>query len=298
MDIPIRAATATGESGRPPQNYSIQRLAAILCGRIRNRVGEKAFGFDGRLIDYRHGLVPLVDSDWLEDQPALRERLRQPESGLCLAINSFAPWRREPGKLELLERNGFREVLLHLRCPTGVRGTPPHLEVLVRGERHLVAIHACGPDSLGRPPGRVARAYLDLEAPSGIEPWIELLRDLGARRLRFRMANAPLLGKLALALGRTFPEYEIDLLQLYLEPRDADQYEPFRDLRNELAEIERRVAGARVGFRFDSFGNLWRRWEQASDPDWLPKLASQLRSRYQVAISPRSLLPAATLGRR
>ncbi len=266
---------------------SLQRLAALLTNHIRRRIGERAFHFDGRLADPGLGLVPPLDLSLFRDQPFLLDNLRQPESGAALALNSFALWRRDPAGLELAGISGFREVLLNLRCPTGIRGTPPHLDVLARGRRALVAVSARGLDYLSRHTARVAPAYLELEPPAGLGPWLDLLRDLAARRLSYRFLNAAMLGKLALALGRTFPDHRIHLFQIFLEPRDADAFEPFARHRAELTALRERVRESRVSFSFDSFATLWRGWADRDEPPWLRQLVSQLEARYDIAVAAR-----------
>ncbi len=287
MNAHNREAEAGTDGTTVRHGPSLQRLAALLSNHIRRRIGERAFHFDGRLNDPGMGLVAPIDVALFRNQPFLLEKLRQPESGAAIALNSFALWRDSPGELELAGVAGFREVLLNLRCPTGIRGTPPHLDVLARGRRALVAVTARGFEYLGRHTSRVAPAYLELSPPSGLAPWLELLRDLAERRVSYRFLNAAMLGKLALALGRTFPEYHIHLLQLFLEPRDADAYEPFARHRAELDALRERVDGSRVRFAFDSFGTVWRQWAGRDQPSWLPQLVSQLEARYDIAVSTR-----------
>ncbi len=290
MNTSSREAAAGSDGTAARHGPSLQRLAALLTNHIRRRIGEREFHFDGRLNDPGLGLVPPLDLSLFRDQPFLLEKLRQPESGAALALNSFALWRRAPGELELAGVRGFREVLLNLRCPTGIRGTPPHLDVLARGRRALVAVSARGLEYLSRHGGRVAPAYLELSPPADLRPWLELLRDLAARRASFRFLNAAMLGKLALALGRTFPEHRIHLFQLFLEPRDADAFEPFARHRAELRSLQERVRDSRVTFSFDSFTAIWRGWAGRDEPPWLRQLVSQLEARYDIAVAARPVV--------
>ncbi len=287
MNTRSREAEAATDGATVRHGPSLQRLSALLTNHIRRRIGERKFLFDGRLGDPGLGLVAPLDLSLFRDQPALLDKLRQPESGTALALNSFALWQRAPGELELAGIRGFREVLLNLRCPTGIRGTPPHLDVLARGQRALVAVSARGLDYLCRHTGRVAPAYLELSPPADLRPWFELLCDLAARRVTYRFLNAAMLGKLALALGRTFPEHRIHLFQLFLEPRDAEGYEPFARHRAELRAVQERVRESRVTFSFDSFTAVWRLWAGRDEPPWLRQLVSQLEARYDIAVAAR-----------
>ena len=222
-------------------------------------------------------------------------RRRIPESGAAIALNSFLPWLRAPDRLPLAGVTGFDNLTFDARCPTGVRGTPPHLDMIAANEENVVAVTARGADYLGRKPWHVlAAAYDSVEVPSQRSgPGSTLLRslrgkrdDLPRSRCRFGMV------KFALGLGRTFPNHRLKLLYLFWEPLDAEaSYDVFvhhrRDGASWLTEL---VAQSGVAFHAQSFDELWSEWEQAIDEPWLRELVAQLRGNATTWPSATTLL--------
>ncbi len=273
---------------RGPVGGRRQHLAAhvgrALDAALRARIGPEHFGLDGRLHDSRLSLVDGIDVALLERNRLDTARLRQPDSGAVLAANSFLNWQRCPEKLVLAGISGFRELHFETRCPTGVRGTPPTLELIALHDRGLVAVSARCVEYLRRRSGGLAPGYARLATPPGLEPWLDLVWLVLREPRRFRHVDVPTLAKHALGLGRTFPRRGVTLLYLYLEPANAAALPPFRAHRHELDEVRRRVEGSQVALAARTFHELWAEWECLGDPRWLRGIVTRLRARYDVAI--------------
>ena len=87
---------------------------------------------DGRLIDWRSSLLPAT-LNCLEDRHLTTldpGRRRVPEAGAVIALNSFLPWEQHSGDLRLADLSSVDKLTFDARCPTGVRGTPPHLDMI------------------------------------------------------------------------------------------------------------------------------------------------------------------------
>ncbi len=54
-------------------------------------------------------------------------KLRAAHSSTALVVNTFGPWRSDPTSLHLGGITGLRSLRFEATCPTGLRGTPPHL---------------------------------------------------------------------------------------------------------------------------------------------------------------------------
>ncbi len=267
-----------------------QRYIGMLQQNWRDRLGPAAFGADGRLVDWRSGLLPCLRG--LRTAEAMRLfdpiRLRQPESAAAMALNSFLVWRDRPRELRLGAGGPFAELRFAARCPTGVRGTPPYLDLIAVSGETLVTVTARGPDYLARKPSRLARAYADISLPESMQGWQALLQDLLGEPGRFRHVDAPALVKNAIGVFRTFPGHRATLLYLFWEPEPADALD-FRRHRAEIASILQQVGGAAVALEARSFAELWRDWETRVDTPWLRAMVAELRERYAVATCP---LPA------
>jgi hypothetical protein len=229
----------------------------------------------------------LIDGVRHEQLPSSidRTRLRSPQSAAALAINTFLPWQRAPEQLPLAGWTGFDAVQFEVRCPTGLRGTPPHLDLLaLRGEVAVAVIVRCI-EYLSRRKTAVAPSYDQLLATTpGLEPWRRQLDRLRQQLQPYRHVDPGALIKFALALGRTFPDRPTILLYLYWEPLNADRFEEFCRHREEAAELADAVRDARVTFAPQSFAAMWQEWAARGTPSWLADHVARLRARYCVSI--------------
>ena len=229
----------------------------------------------------------LIDGLRHEQLPSSidRSRLRSPQSAAALAINTFLPWQRAPDQLPLAGWTGFDAVQFEVRCPTGLRGTPPHLDLLaLRGEVAVAVIVRCI-EYLSRRKTGVAASYDQLLATtSGLEPWRRQLDRLRQECHHYRHVDPGALIKFALALGRTFPDRPTILLYLYWEPLNADRFEEFRRHRAEAVELADAVREARGTFAPQRFELMGLVWAARGAPSWLAHHVDRLRARYCVSL--------------
>lgn len=269
------------------QSSLAQHCLALLQENLRRELGAEAFGADGRLLDWRSGLIPTLRG--LREAEASRlfglARLCQPETATAMALNSFLPWRDKPAALWLAGQGGFAELRFAARCPTGVRGTPPLLDLLAANGEDLMAVTARGPEYLGLKRARLAPAYAAIRLPASMAAWQALLDELREAPGRFRHVDAAGLVKHAIGLARTFPGHRMTLLYLYWEPSSADDIAFFRH-RAELAELAKAMERAAVRLAALSFDHLWTSWADAATAPWLRDMVAELRARYAVAFRP------------
>lgn len=266
------------------QTSLAQHYVGLLQETWRGALGPDAYGDDGRLVDWRGGLLPCLAELAKHEVTHLFDpgRLRHPETASAMALNSFLPWRDRPGELKLAGHGPFTELRFAARCPTGVRGTPPLLDLLATNGEKLVAVAARGADYLGRKPSRLAAAYAGVTLPERMAGWQALLAELDRDSGRFRHLDAAALLKNAIGLARTFPGHRPTLLYLYWEPHRADEL-AFHRHRAEIRAFAQLVQDAFVGFEAKSFTALWSEWEALSGEAWLREMVAELRARYAVA---------------
>ncbi|MCB2053770.1 MAG: hypothetical protein KDE35_05945 [Geminicoccaceae bacterium] len=284
----MRAGNSEIESTtRPRRIVTQQKLEGRLAAALRSELGDDAFGLDGKLLDWRDALVPIAVEALDRRDPAPvfdPSRRRVPESGATMALNSFLPWLAHLNQLCLVGGEGFERATFDARCPTGVRGTPPHLDVLAMRDQNVVAVTARGADYLARRQGSLAPAYADVAVNQALEPWIDLSRRIRTRQQSFRYLDVGAMMKFALGLERTFPGHRLDILYLYWEPRGVASFEPFARHRQELTTLVDVARGSAVRFHATSFAELWRSWLELGDLPWLRALVAQLERRYDVAM--------------
>lgn len=275
--------------GETPSSNLVSRTGAALAAALR------------------HGRSSWADAPSRQQQPADllleglydeqlpisfdRARLRSPDSAAALAVNTFLPWQHDARELPLAGWGGFEAIQLEVRCPTGLRGTPPHLDLLALRDEVAVAVTVRCSEYLSQRKVAVAESYDRLLAETpGVEPWRSLLALARRRASSFAHVDVGALVKFALALGRTFPDRPTILHYLYWEPLDAERFEAFRAHRAELARVEDAIASARVGFRPEAFTALWQDWGARRSPVWLPDHVARLKARYGVKLEPAGLV--------
>jgi hypothetical protein len=280
----MRAGTAVA----PQQSSRVAALlASRLAQRLRRAIGAARFGPDGRVLAWPDVLVQGLDPALA---PELRRatdtpRLREPSGGAALALNSFLAWRQDLAALRLAGEGGFNELRFDARCPTGVRGTPPHLDLIAANGASLVAVHASGFEYLHRSAARLSAAYVDVARTPGLAPWRDLAGRLVEEPQAFRIVDAATVVKHAVGLARTFPDHCVRLLYLFLEPHDAEAHPIFRLHRAELATIAALSRGSAVELRAVGFAELWAGWAVLDQPPWLRGLVGRLQDRYDVVIA-------------
>jgi hypothetical protein len=277
----VEAAVISSQSH---QASLAQRTGVALAEALRHeRAGDLPFANSPsrRIADL------LIDGVCHEQLPSSidRTRSRSPQSAAALAINTFLPWQSAADQLPLAGWTGFEAVQFEVRCPTGLRGTPPHLDLLaLRSEVAMAVIVRCV-EYLSRRKTAVAPSYDQLFATTpGLEPWRRQLDRLRREPQHYRYADVGALIKFALALGRTFPDRPTTLLYLYWEPLNGDRFEEFCRHRAETAELADAIQGARVTFAPQSFEALWGEWAVRGAPSWLADHVHRLRARYCVSI--------------
>ena len=272
--------------GQPQQATLTQRTGFALAEALRQTRADDLLVANGRI---RRISDLLIDGVRHEQLPGSidRTRLRSPHSATALTINSFLRWQDATDQLPLAGWIGFDAVQFEVRCPTGLRGTPPHLGLLaLRGEAAIAVTARCF-EYLSRRKTAVAASYDQLLATSPeLEPWRRQLERLRAEPQHYRHIDSGALIKFALALARTFPERPTTLIYLYWEPLDADQFEEFGRHRTEASELADAVRDARVTFAAQSFEAMWREWAARDVPSWLAAHVDRLRARYCVRVAP------------
>lgn len=271
--------------GIRPQASLVQRTGLALAEALRHDGAPQSVVVDGRIRRASDLLIDGIADRELPDSID-RTRLKTAHSAAALAINSFLPWLSVPDQLPLGGWVGFDAVQFEVRCPTGLRGTPPHLDLLALREGIAVAVTVRCTEYLGRRKSTVAPSYDRLLAATPtLAPWHRLLEELRAQPSTWRHVDLGGLVKYALALGRTFPDRSTTLLYLFWEPLDASQFDEFRRHRAELASLSEALRDARVGFEAHSFESLWHEWSERRSPSWLTSHVTRLRTRYNVSIA-------------
>lgn len=217
----------------------------------------------------------------------LTERLGEPakmralHSSSALVCNVFDHWRgrdRQAIARALLVPDAVEEIRLEAKLPTGLRGTPPTLDLLLVAATRL----AWGIESKFTEPYQAraerepfASAYFadegGLWARRGLPRCQALAEDVNDGRVRFRYLDAPQLLKHALGIRRTYPDGKLLLLWYDVGAPEA------RALEAEIAMFAGAVDDA-LGFRAMTHQDVFARLSKA--PAAPAGYVDYLRTRY------------------
>ncbi len=205
----------------------------------------------------------------------LHGKLCAAHSSAALAVNTFGPWRGDPRALRIGGVTGFESMRFEATCPTGLGGTPPHLDLLADGDLP-VAIESKCTEWMEPRPAQFSASYDRLRASHGHSLWFTQIERLRLNPTCYRYVDAAQLVKHALGLLACFGERTVQLIYLYWEPRNRADWPECRMHREEAVDLASRVARSNIRLVPMSYHDLWAEWNCSEPP---PHLAL-LRLRY------------------
>ena len=205
-------------------------------------------------------------------------------SSSALVVNSFAPWKLHLHELELCRSSVFRSFRFETKAPTGLGGTPPHLDFLAESvDNAVVAAESKFTEYLQPHRTEFAQGYSSRSWPSGVEAYVIIMQQLQESPSKFAYLDAAQLVKHAFGLASLAVERNVTLLYLYWEPDNGDAYPEFELHRKEAEQFAGAVGGSSVKFWWKSYVELWNEWALA-DRVWLRSHSAELMRRYSVKI--------------
>jgi hypothetical protein len=186
-------------------------------------------------------------------------------SSAALVVNTFGPWRRDPRMLRIGGVTGFETMRFEARCPTGLGGTPPHLDLLAYGDSP-VAIESKCTEWMEPKPAQFSASYDRLRATHGHSPWFAQIEQLRMNPTRYQYVDAAQLVKHALGLMSCFGERTVRLIYLYWEPRNRADWPECRTHREEAEDLASRAAGSSISLIPMSYHDLWAEWDRPNPP--------------------------------
>ena len=278
---------------RTPERSPVQLRAERAITDALKRLRPEAEVINDRVAKIEDNLLPGIDRSQFESDlrsgagGELEDKLRAPFSSSALAVNHFARFKGEETQLHISDLGGFQRNTLKFeaRCPTGLRGIPPHLDVLTTAPTHVLAIESKCTEHLGCKIAKFSHSYERLlRNDRQSQPWLSEMMAIRAGHREYRYLDAAQLIKHAFGLAHCYTNQRVTLLYLFWEPKNADSIEEFTAHRRELEAFESIVAGGAPRFQSMSYRQLWAEWESARIPTWLPNHLAALRARYDVAI--------------
>jgi len=261
----------TARSGVSERGYA-QRVEDVLLDAFDEEVGDAI----------RSALTGKGGSE-LRPRGDAPPKFLAAHSSACLAANVFGPWLTSARPVPMPGETYEGRLDLEVECRTGLRGTPPTLDVVVEGGQVLAVESKCT-ETFQAHGAEFAHPYGPLVHEVAGRRWQEeyarLIQDPG----RYRLLDAAQLVKHHLGLRRTYSGRPVTLAYLYWEPTNASEIPECAVHRAEVARFTQGVEGDRhMRFVALSYGELWDAWEALDEP-WLRRHVEELRRRYDVSL--------------
>ena len=176
----------------------------------------------------------------------LNSKLKAAHSSAALAVNTFGPWRESPYGLKIGGAGEFSSLRFEAICRTGLRGTPPHLDVLAEGDL-IVAIESKCTEWMTQKDAKFGSSYDLLRKTHEHSPWFSEVALLRKHPKQYRFLDAAQLTKHALGLTTLYGAKRVQLMYLYWEPRNVESWAQCLIHRAEAEDLAARVSDPRSG---------------------------------------------------
>jgi len=202
-------------------------------------------------------------------------------SSAALAANTFGRWKGDPAKLKVIGLSGFQPPKLEAQCQTGLRGTPPNLDVLLESPDAVIGIESKLLEPLKPTKPQFSPSYDLANLPLCEKPWWELLNQ--ARHWPPCHLDVAQLIKHYLGLRKQYPAgRQVYLLYLFWQPLNASSIPEYSRHAEDIEKFRNAVAqGNTVHFVPMDYLQLWESWSEHVD---LAEHARLLKQRYCVEI--------------
>lgn len=267
-------------------------LASLVKSQLRRVSGipSDAYGYVSQRTD---NLLPGVRLDHFEADlkngggHELNKKFLALHSSSALAINTFAPFKDNPGSLTLLGKHGFRPPLFEKQLPTGLRGTPPNLDVYLRNEHEVVAIESKFLEYFTPKVAHFSESYSRGSLTLAEDCWWRVLEDskkAGSSHLDVAQLVKHYLGLITLINHSDREGWnppKVTLVYLFWEPANGHDIEDCQSHRRDIEQLKSKVSGSKIKLRSLSYPDLWRSWES------VPGIATHvknLKARYSLTL--------------
>ncbi len=274
----------------PDIKKEVRRHALLALGKALE-VASPGIVLDahGYSASFADNLVPSVRVDDFASDLAqgsgkeLSGKFRAAHSSSALAVNCFGPFKRNLSGLRVCGDESFTSLCFEKRCPIGLHGTPPNLDVLMERAGRVVAIESKCTEYLSPHNARFSTSYGTIHDARRRSTWFQEMQRLIDAPHAYGCLDAAQLIKHALGFMYCYPERRVTLLYLYWEPLNAVEHRVFEDHRREVAEFANRIAGPGLAFEATTYNDLWSSWAETAPP-WLRTHLQDLRARYVITI--------------
>lgn len=271
----------------------MKNIVACVQQKLRERfteISSKPFDEYGYVAKPQDNLLPgvnLVDFETDYQQGSgneLSSKFLAIHSSSALVVNSFALWKKTPSELFLCGKTEFKEISFEKKCPTGLRGTPPNLDLFAKSQEAIIGVESKLSEYLTQKPPKFSNSYNHENLPNIEEKWWKIFEDKKYEKKPQYLDVAQLIKHyLGLRNRKDIDDHKAILLYVFWEPLNWKEFDVFIRHRQEIKDFSERVTGTSIEFLAQSYLELWAEWENQIDLKYQGHLAN-LRQRYSVTI--------------
>lgn len=241
---------------------------------------------NGYLSDIKANLIPNVTiSDFKADLNSgsgneLKNKFKAIHSSSALAINHFGYFKRNIEELELLSIGEFSKICFEKKLPTGLKGTPPNLDLYIENSNYLIGIESKYLEYLHSKKMEFSQSYQKRNLPYLNDIWFNLISKYQGQTMNLDVAQ---LIKHSIGLFKSSIESGLQpcLFYLFWEPENYDENPLFAMHRQELMAFSKEISQTEINFKWQSYPELWSDWDGKAN---LVNLSRNLRARYSLRI--------------
>lgn len=241
----------------------------------------------GYVTDIEMNLLPGVTREMIEEDyeggsgHELSGKFCAIHSSSALTANTFGRWKTNTHLLTFAGHTGFDKLELEAQCPTGLGGTPPNLDVLLKSTDTVIGIESKLLEPLKLTVPKFSASYSRERLPLCDDIWWSLLEQV--RQSPASHLDAAQLIKHYLGLRKTFQKYKnVLLVYLFWKPLNADVFEEYARHAEDLEKFRSAVQHSeRIRFMSLDYLQLWDVWEKDRN---MAEHAKLLKARYCVEI--------------
>ena len=242
---------------------------------------------NGYVEDRQTNFIPGVTAEMIKDDyhngdgQEWSRKIRAIHSSAALAANTFGIWKKQPAELTLLNLSGFDTLEFEVKCPTGLGGKPPSLDVLIQSQDTVIGIESKLLEPLKLKKPQFAKSYTRENLPLCEDAWWSLL--LRVHKWSPSHLDAVQLIKHYLGLRKKFADgKKVFLLCLFWMPLNAVEIREYDQHAKELKEFCTSVQDSGTAqFVAMDYLQLWNSWESNK---LMAEHARLLMNRYCVKI--------------
>jgi len=206
-------------------------------------------------------------------------------SSSALAVNSFAIWKKNNNKKELIIKNfsNFDTINFERKFKNGLQGNNPNLDIVLENPNTILAIESKFLEPLDKKTGEFKKSYFKTEDHRSNSKWYELMRKINNNQINFDYLDAVQLLKHFYGVCYEKNNKNKTLMYLYWEPKEMKNESPYDVHRKEITKFNNLVKGDHLlDFEFMTYQDLWDYWKENIKNKELFEYINKLEEKYSL----------------